>query len=100
MKELHRISANPANCILIVVDMENEFCTPGGKMYSETSSKIMPGVISAIRGLTSRFRDAGIPIIYIQSVRTLQEPEFTVFGAEPILERGRFVTSSVSAPDW
>lgn len=88
MKELHRISTNPANCILMVVDMENEFCSPGGKMYSETSSRIMPGVISAIGGLAKRSRDAGIPVIYIQSLRTLQEPEFTVFGAKPMLEKG------------
>ncbi len=55
-------------------------------MYSETSARIVPGVISAIDGLAEQSRDAGIPIIYIQSVRTLQEPYFTVFSKEPYLK--------------
>jgi nicotinamidase-related amidase len=88
MKELKRISASPLNSLLIVVDMQNEFCSPGGTMYSETSSRIMPGIISGIRQLTERFRHTGIPVIYIQSVRTFQEPEFTVFGARPMLKIG------------
>jgi len=71
----------------IIVDMENEFCSPGGKLYNETSARIMPGVISAIQGITERARAAAIPIIYIHSMRTLQEPEFAIFGTEPKLER-------------
>ncbi|MFC2003475.1 isochorismatase family cysteine hydrolase [Chloroflexota bacterium] len=88
MKSLQNIYINPGNSILMIVDMENEFCKPGGKWYSETSSRIMPGVISGTSGLAERCRSAGIPIIYIQSVRTLREPEFTVFGREPHLEVG------------
>ena len=86
MKGLQSIQINRENAILVIVDMENEFCKPGGKLYSETSARIMPGVISAIHGLAERVRSAGIPIIYIQSARTLQEPEFTVFGTEPVLK--------------
>ena len=55
----------------------------------------MPGVISAIQGLAERSRGAGIPIIYIQSVRTLREPEFTVFGGEPKLEIGTWAVEIV-----
>jgi hypothetical protein len=40
----------------------------------------MPGVISAVKGLTERARSSAVPLIYIQGVRTLNEPEFTVFG--------------------
>ena len=88
MKSLQNIQINPENAILIIVDMENEFCKPGGKLYTETSARIAPGVISAIRGLADRVRNAGIPVIYIQSVRTLREPEVTVFGQRPVLEVG------------
>lgn len=88
MKALQSIQINRENAILVIVDMENEFCKPGGKLYTETSARIMSGVISAIHGLAERARGAGIPIIYIQSVRTLQEPEFTVFGVEPVLKLG------------
>ncbi|MFC2068729.1 isochorismatase family cysteine hydrolase [Chloroflexota bacterium] len=86
MKSLQNISINPKNSILVIVDMENEFCKPGGKVYYDTNAQFMPGIISAIQGLAMRSRNAGIPIIYIQSVRTLKEPEFTVFGGEPKLE--------------
>lgn len=88
LKSLERISINRQNSILVIVDMENEFCKPSGKLYSETSARIMPGVISTICGLSQQCRSAGIPVIYVQSVRTLQEPEFTVFGMEPLLEMG------------
>ncbi len=95
MKSLQNICINPGNSILIIVDMENEFCKPGGKVYLGTSARTMPGVISAIQGLVDRSRKASIPIIYIQSVRTLQEPEFTVFGYEPMLEIGSWAAEIV-----
>lgn len=95
MKSLQNISINPANAILVIVDAQNEFLKPGGKWYSQTSAQVAPGAILAIRGLTERAREAGIPIIYIQSVRTLQEPEFTVFGQEPHLKVGTWATAIV-----
>ncbi len=95
MKSLQNISINPANAILVIVDMQNYFCKPGGIAYSETSARIMPGVVSAARGLAEQARAAGIPIIYIQSVRTLEEPEFTVFGRPPHLELGTPATEIV-----
>ncbi len=88
MKALQGIQINRENAILVIVDMQHEFCKPGGKLFTETSARVMPGVISAIRGLAGRARSAGIPIIYIQGVRTLQEPEFTVFGVEPHIKLG------------
>ncbi len=75
--------------------MEHEFCKPGGKLYTETSERIMPGVISAIQGLLKRARNAAIPIIYIQSSRTHKEPEFTVFGVEPNLKQGTWATEII-----
>ena len=95
MKALQSIQINRENAILVIVDMENEFCKPGGNLYTETSARIMPGVISAIHGLAERARSAGIPIIYIQGVRTLQEPEFTVFGMEPHIKLGTWAIEIV-----
>jgi len=95
MKSLQNIYINPGNSILIIVDMENEFCKSGGKVYYEKSPQIVPGVISAIQGLAERSRNAGIPVIYIQSVRTLREPEFTVFGGELMLEMGTWAVEIV-----
>ncbi len=95
MKLLQNIHIHPGNAILIIVDMENEFCKPGGKLYTETSAQIMPGVISAISGLVQRARSAGISVIYIQSVRTLREPEVTVFSQKPVLEVGTWAVEIV-----
>ena len=95
MKSLQNIYINKGNAILVIVDIENEFCKPGGKRYSATSVKTVPPVISTVRGLLERCRNADIPIIYIQSVRTLKEPEFTVFGKEPLLAEGTWAVEIV-----
>jgi len=95
MKPLQSFHINQQNAILIIVDVQNEFAKPGGKLGSEVSARIMPEVISAIQGLAERARSAGIPIIYIQSVRSLKEPEFTVFGREPHLELGTWAAEIV-----
>ena len=95
MKPLKSFHINEQNAILIIVDVQNEFAKPGGKLGSEVSARIMPGVISTIQGLVERARTAGIPVIYIQSVRTLKEAEFTVFGREPHLELGTWAVEIV-----
>ena len=88
MKSLQKIHVNVANAILVIVDAQNESLKPGGKHYNRTKARIVPGIISAINGLAERCRGAGVPIIHMQSVRTLKEPEFTVFGRKPIREIG------------
>ena len=69
MMELQKIYINRENSILVIVDMENECCKPGGKLYSETGARIMPGVISGIHGIAERARSAGIPIIKVHPSR-------------------------------
>lgn len=95
MKSLQNIYINKSNAILVIVDAENEFCKPGGKRYAEASAQTVPPVISAIRGLMEQCRNADIPVIYIQSVRSLKEPEFTVFGKKPFLEAGTWAVEIV-----
>lgn len=96
MKSLQNLTINPTNAVLIIVDAQNEFCKPGGKVYTETSARVSPGVIGSIRELSARARQAGVPIIYIQSVRTLKEPQFTVFKSRPSLEIGTWAAEIVS----
>jgi len=57
---------------LVIVDMQVEGCERHG-----------PGVQPVIRNIQSllgRFREAGGKIIHVQSVRSKDHPEFTVFG--------------------
>lgn len=62
------------NTGLIIVDMQNEGC--------ERHGPTVKPVIQNIRRLLDRFRAANGKIIHVQSVRTKDHPEFTVFGKE------------------
>ena len=59
---------------LVIVDMQAEGC--------ERHSPGVKPVIQNIRALLDRFRQASGKIIHIQSVRSKDHPEFTVFGKE------------------
>jgi len=66
------IELNPESTGLVIVDMQNEGC--------ERHGPGMKPVIANIRNLLDRFRAVGGKIIHVQSVRTKDHPEFTVFG--------------------
>lgn len=66
-----------SSCGLIIVDMQEEGCKKHGPTVAP--------VIHKIRSLLIRFREARAKIIHVQSVRTKEHSEFTVFGREPSL---------------
>ena len=68
------IELAPESCGLIIVDMQTEGC--------ERHGPTLKPVIKNIRNLLDRFRAANGKIIHVQSVRTKDHPEFTVFGKE------------------
>jgi len=68
------IELTPENCGLVIVDMQAEGC--------ERHGPTLKPVIKNIRNLLDRFRAANGKIIHIQSVRSKDHPEFTVFGKE------------------
>jgi nicotinamidase-related amidase len=72
METRNKIELHPDATGLVIVDMQVEGCERHG-----------PGVkpvIANIRRLLDRFRDVKGKIIHVQSVRTKDHPEFTVFG--------------------
>lgn len=72
MEKRSKIELHAESTGLIIVDMQEEGCERHG-----------PGVkpvIVNIRRLLDRFRDVSGKIIHVQSVRTKDHPEFTVFG--------------------
>jgi nicotinamidase-related amidase len=72
MENPNTIELHPDSTGLVIVDMQVEGCERHG-----------PGVkpvITNIRRLLDRFRDVNGKIIHVQSVRTKDHPEFTVFG--------------------
>jgi nicotinamidase-related amidase len=72
MEERTKIELDSDSTALVIVDMQVEGCERHG-----------PGVkpvIGNIRRLLDRFRSLNGKIIHVQSVRTKDHPEFTVFG--------------------
>jgi nicotinamidase-related amidase len=76
MEELMENGTNielcPESTGLVIVDMQVEGC--------ERHGPGMKPVTANIRRLLERFRDINGKIIHVQSVRTKDHPEFTVFG--------------------
>jgi len=79
------IRLNSKSTALVVVDMENEFCKPGGKLYH---SEGVDEVIPKLQHLLRRGRETGVQVIFVQSVRFPNSPEFSRFGRTPILLKG------------
>ncbi len=94
MKELHHIEANPANTLLVVVDVQNDFAKVGGTggagggPVTDEQERVMAEKITVIQGLVGKARSARVPVMYVQSVRTHEEPMSTVFNYPPYLKLG------------
>lgn len=72
MEERTKIELDSDSTALVIVDMQVEGC--------ERHSPGVKPVIGNIRRLLDRFRSLNGKIIHVQSVRTKDHPEFTVFG--------------------
>ena len=75
-----RIELAPRSTGLVIVDMQVEGC--------ERHGPTVQPVISNIRRLLDRFRQANSKIIHVQSIRSKDHPEFTVFGRKYDLLEG------------
>jgi len=70
---------------LVIIDMQNDFAKPDGV------SRLHPRrekVIGPIQQLLARCREAEMPVIYVQSLRDPDSPEFRMFGVRPFVLRG------------
>lgn len=87
-----KFTLDPAKTAIVVVDMENAFCTPSFPMYGTRSEDAIAGNVA----LLEKARAAGAKVIYIQSVRKPDMAEVTRFGREPHLIEGSADTEIVS----
>lgn len=78
------LKLDPKFTVLVVVDMENDFCKPGGKVYHPDG---VDEVIPRLQRLLERCRDAGAQVLFVQSVRNENSPEFVRFGHSPFILR-------------
>jgi nicotinamidase-related amidase len=76
---------DPRLTALVIVDMQNEFCKPGGKMYLRDG---VSRVIPKLKKLLERCRNVGTQVIFVQSIRYKDSPQFTRFGRPMMLLNG------------
>ncbi len=75
---------DPKTTALVIVDMENDWCKPGGHRYFPE----IDGVIPRLRALLETCRANGTQVIFVQSVRFPDSDEFVRFGQAPFILKG------------
>ena len=80
MKELRRIQANPDNSVLMVIDIDNEGDEPVGGLREPTPELSKKASVPVVRRLIDGAHEAGVQVIYMQSVRHRLLPQIAVFG--------------------
>lgn len=73
------VHVSAARTAVLVVDMQNESCHPDGKNYDPEAAQALP----ATAALVDRARAFGCPLMWLQSVRRVDQPVFSEFGVEP-----------------
>jgi nicotinamidase-related amidase len=72
----HELSLPANTSALIVVDMQNDFVTPGGALVVPDAQATVP----AIAALLARARAAGARVFYTQDSHAPGDPEFPIWG--------------------
>ncbi|MEM1946406.1 MAG: isochorismatase family cysteine hydrolase [Candidatus Caldarchaeum sp.] len=49
-----RVQVNPKKDLLVVVDLQREYCEPKGRKYLETTREILPSVLNVLESFRSR----------------------------------------------
>lgn len=76
---------DPGKAAVVVIDLQNEFCDPDGKLYTGEAAT---EAVRSSAALIDRARRAGSRVIWIQSVRERNAIEFTAFDRAPHLIDG------------
>lgn len=79
------MTLNPARTALVIVDMQNASANPAGSRFG---SERRGAVVAPIRRLLDSCRQAGAPVIFVQSIRYPDSPEFTYYGRPPFILSG------------
>ncbi|MCD6235708.1 MAG: cysteine hydrolase, partial [Thaumarchaeota archaeon] len=74
--EIGEVKLNPSESALLVIDVQNDFVKPSGKLYAKGAEKI----IEPIQKLLSKARSAGATVIFTQDWHIKDDPEFKIWG--------------------
>jgi len=66
---------------LIIVDMQNDFVHPKGKLFVPTA----PGTVEPIKRLLEKARAKNVLVIYTQDTHYLDDPEFKIWGEHAVV---------------
>ena len=60
----------PKHTALLVLDMQNDFCAPGGKVFDSLGPKgsVIRAIVAPIRDLVARARECGLLTVYVQTM--------------------------------
>lgn len=76
-----RVSIPSKRAAVIVVDMQNDFAHPNGRLYAPSSREIIPRIAS----LLERARRSGVRVIYTKDTHYGDDPvEFPIWGPHVI----------------
>lgn len=79
------LTVDPGRTLLVLVDLENEFCHPDGGIYLGPAAG---RAVEATARLLARARAESWRVLWIRSERDADAVEFTGFGRPPHLLRG------------
>ena len=71
-----RVELPASKTAVIVVDMQNDFVKPEGKLYVPTAQQ----TVEPIRRLLEKARNAGVRVFYTQDTHYDNDPEYKIWG--------------------
>ena len=75
-----RVQVRPGTTALLIVDMQNDFVDPQGRLSVASARETVP----AIRRLRDLARAHGIPVVYTQDWHRADDPEFALWGLHAV----------------
>lgn len=89
---------DPKSTILVVVDVQNWFAKPGGEFYDAKDQGERDRTNSMVGKLESflrKCRQEGLRIIFLQTVRAIDDPAFKAWGTKPRVIGGTWDASII-----
>ncbi len=81
MEVKEEVSLDASSTAIIIVDMQNDFVRPNGKLYVPTAQATIP----SIRKVLAKAREANVPVIYTQDWHFKNDPEFRIWGEHCVM---------------
>jgi nicotinamidase-related amidase len=78
--EVKDVAVKPAGYALLIIDVQNDFANPSGRLYARGAERI----IQPIKHVLSSARNAGATVIYTQDWHVRDDPEFKIWGEHAV----------------